>query len=57
MNELKKKKIIGSSMVAIGLLQVFYGVLSDNLFYGTLGLAYALIGVAYFWFEGYAIEQ
>ena len=39
-------------MVAIGLIQAGVGTLDDNLSYALLGFAYALVGVAYLYFEG-----
>ena len=44
-------------MVVIGILQASYGSLNNELLYAFLGLAYALIGVAYIWVEGYPTES
>ena len=52
-----QKRVIGAAMVIIGLLQASFGSLNDELLYAFLGLAYALIGVAYIWVEGYPTES
>lgn len=42
----------GGLMVSSGLIQAVIGIWSDDLLFAGLGLIYALIGVAWFWFEG-----
>ena len=44
-------------MVAIGLLQASLGSLNEDLIFALLGLTYALIGVAYLWFERNSFDQ
>ena len=53
----QQRRVIGAAMVALGLVQAGMGSLGENVMYALLGLAYASIGVAYLWFEGYASEQ
>lgn len=49
----RAKKLVGGAMVVLGLVQAATGVLQDLWMYAGLGIAYAVIGVAYVWFEGY----
>lgn len=50
----RQRRFIGAAMITVGLFQAALGVLDDDLLFALLGLVYASIGVAYFWFEGYA---
>ncbi|MHB9288784.1 hypothetical protein ACKVMT_17280 [Halobacteriales archaeon Cl-PHB] len=41
--------VLGVAMAAVGLLQVGWALLSEDLLFAALGGSYALLGVAQFW--------
>lgn len=43
-------------MIAIGLFQVSLGVTGGDAVYTAIAAVYALVGVAYLWFEVYTAE-
>lgn len=57
MERTRLAKLIGVAMVGLGLVQTGMGAMQDEHLFAILGVAYAVIGVAYFLFEGYTGEQ
>ncbi|WP_247009045.1 hypothetical protein [Halorientalis litorea] len=50
------RRLVGTAMVGLGLLQAALGATQDDLLFAGYGLLYALIGGAYLYFEGRILE-
>jgi len=57
MENQRLRQIIGIIMVVIGLTQATLGSLNGNPIFAFLGIAYALIGVVYLWYERDAFRR
>jgi hypothetical protein len=52
----RQKTLIGGAMVAVGIFQAALFMIDDEFTGFVLGTSYAVLGVAYLWFEVYTVE-
>lgn len=51
MRTMRLKKLVVAAWLGLGVLQIANALVGGDWFFLALGVAYTLLGVAYFWFE------
>lgn len=57
MDRRRQRTVISAAMTALGLVEVAWGMLQNEVVYSLFGLVYAFIGITYFWAEVYRVDD